>query len=205
MNPSPSSSSDMSSVSAAAPDRRLSVAELCVFVTVLVCGVIFAVVSVQDRLAQTRTDQLHSAAQAVASWVSAAHQARRSGVNLEPDRCSITQHQPLSYCFSDMVSPGQPFAGLENAAQSDTSAPAFAFIAAARYVGKGQPCSALPEQVYLSAAHGHGRHAPESWAGLIIVQTASFVDDLSVPVNRLNIGYCDSDQALVWISRSVAF
>ena len=111
MNPSPSSSSDMSSVSAAAPDRRLSVAELCVFVTVLVCGVIFAVISVQDRLAQTRTDQLHSAAQAVASWVSAAHQARRSGVNLEPDRCSITQHQPLSYCFSDMVSPASPLPG----------------------------------------------------------------------------------------------
>lgn len=206
MTPPPPSSSDMTPASAAGvADRRLSVAELYVFVIVLVCAVIFAVLSVQDRLAQTRTDRLHSAAQAVAGWVSAAHQARRTGVRLEPDRCGIARHQPLSYCFSDMVSPGQPFAGLKNTIQSEPAAPSFAFISDARAVPQAELCTSLPDKVYLSAAQGLSRQSPENWAGVIVVQIASFVDDLSVPVNRLNIGYCDSAQTLVWIRQSVAF
>jgi len=206
MSLSPPSSADTPPSSAsAAPDRRLSVAELCVLVVVLACGALFAVVSAKDRLAQSRTDQMHDAAQAVSSWVSAAHQARLRGAVLEPDRCSITQHQPLSYCFSDMVSPGQPFAGLQNSFSPDAGAPAFAFIAVARAVQQGQPCSRLPDDLFLSAARGTSRQPPASWAGLVIIQTASFVDDLSVPVNKLNIGYCDADQTVRWLDRSVAF
>lgn len=189
----------------AAPDRRLSVAEVWVLVILLICGVIFAVIFLQNRLTQNRTDQLHSAAQAVSVWVSAAHQARSRGAVLEPERCSITQHQPLSFCFSDMVSPGQPFAGLKNSISRDDAAPAFAFIAAGQPVRQGQPCTTFSDNLYLSAAHGTSRQQPASWAGMVIIQTASFVDDLSVPVNKLHIGYCDSDQMVSWLNRSVAF
>ena len=95
----------------AAPDRRLSVAEVWVLVILLICGVIFAVIFLQNRLTQNRTDQLHSAAQAVSVWVSAAHQARLRGAVLEPERCSITQHQPLSFVFLIWFHQASPLQG----------------------------------------------------------------------------------------------
>ena len=203
----PSSSDDLPASATAPPDRRLSVLEVCVFVVALGCGVIFAAVSARDNLIQTRTDQLNSAAQAVSAWISAAHKARLNGASLEPDRCRASHHQPLSFCFSDMVSSGQPFDGLQNTALRHSAAPsfAFAFIPAAGAVTDGQPCATFSATPYLSGVQGVSRQRPENWAGLIIVRNASFMDDLSVTINRLDIGYCNSDQAIIWIRRAVAF
>ena len=173
--------------------------------SLLLCGVVFGLGSAREHLAQTRTDHLQGAAQAVSAWVSAAHQARLSAALSEPDKCRTIHHQPLAFCFAAIASPGQPFASLENSAVPDPAAPTFAFIAASAEHADGQPCSQLPDQPFLSGPRGTSRTAPQSWAGLILVQNTSFMDDLSVTVNRLNIGYCDRDQIVRWVSRSAAF
>jgi len=176
-----------------------------VLVVGFACLAVLTAVSLRDSLVQTRSNQLLSAAQAISSWVQAAHQARLTGASLEPDRCSSAHHQPLSFCFADMVSPGQPFAGLTNSLAQTPNAPAFAFVANTRDVAGGQLCDTLSGPVFVSAPQGPSRRPLENWAGLIIIQPGSFMDDLSVSVNRLNIGYCDQDGRLVWVSRSLAF
>ena len=186
-------------------ESRLSRLELCVLLVALVCICLAVVKTVRDQAARQEQARLVSAAEAVTGWVSQAHAARRDGAGLDPDRCSPHHHQPLSYCFADMVSAGQPFAGLTNTISTGSDRPAFAFIAASDPVGDGRPCANLPGPVFLSAPDGARTARPQNWAGLIIAQTSAITDDLSLTVNRLNIGYCDKQGALVWTHRAVSF
>ena len=187
------------------PDRRLSVLEVCVLSSVLVCVCLAVVITMQTRLEQTQTDRLAASADAVSSWVAKAHAARKEGAGLEPVRCNTDQYQPLLHCFSDMVSSGQPFAGLKNALNAASDAPAFAFVAAADSIAAGQPCATLPGPVHLSAPAGASKDRPQDWAGIIIAKTSALSDDLSLTVNRLDIGFCDRNGILVWTSRSAVF
>lgn len=186
-------------------DRRLSVLELCVLAIGLVCFCLVVVNTVQDQRNQTQAGRLASAAEAVSVWVAKAHLARKDGSGLQPVRCNTDQYQPLLSCFSDMVSPGQPFAGLKNPINSAPDAPAFAFIAAPDSGAGGQPCADLPGPVSVSAPSGGYRERPQNWAGIIVVKTDTVANDLSLTVNRLNIGFCDTKARLVWTSRSVRF
>ena len=140
-----------------------------------------------------------SRAQSVADWIIAAHDVRIRDAGLSPERCQ-RKKGPLSNCFQNMVDHGQPLAALRNIyADEQATAPAFAFVAAPRLDRAGASCRDLPSPVFISAP-GHGGEArPNNWTGIIIVQPAILVDDLSTVANRLSVGYCDRQEKLMWV------
>lgn len=189
----------------ATPDRRLSQLEISVFVTGLLCLFVFGVVFLNNQLVQNHTNQMTSRAQSVADWIAASHKVRVRNGGLVPERCRRIRN-PLSFCFKDMVAPGQPFEGLVNIYAADqTSAPAFAFVAVP-HLGKSlESCRFLPSPVFISAPGQSGKVRPENWTGVIVVQPATLLQDLSSTVNSLSVGYCDRQQSLVWVEPTVSF
>ena len=105
------------------------------------------------------------------------------------------------YLFN-MVAHGQPFEGLKNIyAVDQENAPAFAFVAFPLRLWR---IARLPSPITIcSNAERRGR--PENWTGVIIVQPATLLNDLSSVVNSLSVGFCDRQQKLVWIDYSVSF
>ena len=186
-------------------DRRLSQLEVSVFVTSLVCLFVFGAVFLNNQILQNHTDQMTSRAQSVADWITASHKVRMRNAGLVPKRCQRIRN-PLSACFQDMVSSGQPLEGLKNIYLVDnTSAPAFAFVAAPHLGNFLASCRDLPSPIYVSAPGQTREGRPENWTGVIIVQPATFLDDLSSVANRLSVGYCDRQQRLVWVGSPVSF
>ena len=187
------------------PDRRLSRLEVSVVVIALLCLLIFVSTFLNKQLLQHQTDQMISRAQSVADWITAAHDVRKRSAGLSPKRCQRNQGS-LSTCFQNMVAPEQPFAALRNIyAAEQATAPAFAFVAAPRLDREPASCRDLPSLVFISAP-GHGAEArPNKWTGMIIVQLATVMDDLSSVANRLSVGYCNRQQSLMWVAPSVSF
>ena len=58
------------------PDRRLSLLEVSVIVTALLCLLIFGVLFLNKQLMKNQTDQMAGRAQSVADWITAAHDVR---------------------------------------------------------------------------------------------------------------------------------
>ena len=105
-----------------------------------------------------------------------------------------------------MVAPGQPFAALRNIyALEKAIAPAFAFVAAPRLDWQTTSCNNLPSPVFISAPSQGSEARPYNWTGMIIVQPATLMDDLSAVANILSVGYCDRQQRLIWVLPAVSF
>ena len=181
------------------PDRRLSRLEVSVIVTALLCLLVFGVLFLNKQLMQNQTDQMASRAQSVADWIIAAHDVRIRDAGLSPERCQ-RKKGPLSDCFQNMVDHGQPFAALRNIyAVEQATAPAFAFVAAPRLDSAAGSCRDLPLPVFISMPGRGVKARPNNWAGIIIVQPATLVDDLSAVTNRVSVGYCDRKERLMWV------
>lgn len=187
------------------PDRRLSLLEVSVIVTALLCLLIFGVLFLNKQLMKNQTDQMAGRAQSVADWITAAHDVRMRDAGLSPERCQ-RKKSPLSNCFQNMVDHGQPFSALRNIyAVEQATAPAFAFVAAPRLDSAVASCRDLPSPVFISMP-GKGVEArPNNWTGIIIVQPATLVDDLSAVTNRVSVGYCDRQERLMWVAPFVPF
>lgn len=187
------------------PDRRLSRLEVSFFATALLCLFLFGAVFLNKQLVQNQTDQMTNRVQSVSDWIRAAHDVRKRNAGLAPERCRRIRN-PLSTCFQDMVASGQPFEGLKNIyASEQKTSPAFAFIAVPRSDSVIASCLDLPSPVFLSAPKRSGEGRPENWTGVIIVQPATLMNNLSEVVNSLSVGYCDRQQRLVWVGNSVSF
>ena len=186
-------------------DRRLSQLEVSIFIAGLFCLFVFGAVFLNNQILQNHNEQMTSRAQSVADWITAAHDVRKRNAGLSPKRCQRNQGS-LSTCFQNMVAPGQPFAALRNiyAAQQAT-APAFAFVAAPRLDSGPVSCRDLPSPVFISAPGQGVEVRPDKWTGMIIVQLATVMDDLSSVANRLSVGYCNRQQSLMWVVPSVSF
>ena len=186
-------------------DRRLSQLEVSIFFTGLFCLFVFGAVFLNNQILKNHTDQMTSRAQSVADWIVASHQVRMQNAGLAPERCQRTR-KPLSTCFQDMVAPGQPLEGLKNIYSVDqTTAPAFAFVAAPHLGELLESCQDLPSPIYISAPGQNWEGRPKNWTGVIIVQPATLLDNLSSVANSLSVGYCDRKQRLVWVGSPVSF
>ena len=124
---------------------------------------------------------------------------------LTPERCKRVRN-PLSKCFQDMVASGQPLEGLKNIyADNHAIAPAFAFVAVPHLGDFLASCRDLPSPIYISAPMQSREGRPENWTGVIVVQPATLLDNLSSVSNSLSVGYCDRNQRLVWVGSPVSF
>ena len=186
-------------------DRRLSKLEVSIFMTVLLCLFVFGAVFLNNQIAQNHTNQMTSRAQSVADWIVASHKVRKRNAGLAPERCRRIRNS-LSTCFQDMVASGQPLEGLKNIYSVDqTTAAAFAFVAVPHLGSSLASCRDLPSPIFISAPGQSGEGRPENWTGVIIVQPANLLNDLSSVANSLSVGYCDRQQRLVWVGSSVPF
>ena len=186
-------------------DRRLSQLEVSIFITGLFCLFVFGAVFLNDQILKNHTVQMTSRAQSVADWIAASHKVRMRNAGLAPERCQRAK-SPLSTCFQDMVAPGQPLEGLKNIYSADhATAPAFAFVDVPHSGDLLASCRNLPSPIYISAPGRSWEGRPENWTGVIIVQPATLLDNLSSVSNSLSVGYCDRNQRLVWIGSPVSF
>ena len=186
-------------------DRRLSQLEVSIFIIGLLCLFVFGAVFLNNQILMNHTVQMTSRAQSVADWIAASHKVRIRNAGLTPERCQRAQ-KPLSTCFQDMVAPGQPLEGLKNIYSADhATAPAFAFVDVPHADDSLASCRDLPSPIYISAPGQSWEGRPENWTGVIIVQPANLLDDLSSVANRLSVGYCDRKQRLVWVDSPVSF
>ena len=186
-------------------DRRLSKLEVSIFITGVLCLFVFGAVFLNNKILKNHTVQMTSRAQSVADWIAASHEVRMRDAGLAPERCQRAK-SPLSTCFQDMVSPGQPLEGLKNIYSVDhATAPAFAFVDVPHLGDLLTSCSDLPSPIYISAPGHSWEGRPENWTGVIIIQPATLLDNLSSVANSLSVGYCDRKQRLVWVGSPVSF
>ena len=186
-------------------DRRLSQLEVSIFVAGLLCLFVFGAVFLNNQISQNHNEQMTSRAQSVADWIAASHKVRIRNAGLAPERCKRNGN-PLSTCFQNMVAPGQPLEGLKNIySDNHEIAPAFAFVAVPHLGDSPASCHDLPSPIYISAPGQSREGRPENWTGVIIVQPATLLNNLSSVSNSLSVGYCDRDQKLVWVGSSVSF
>ena len=186
-------------------DRRLSKLEVSIFITGVLCLFVFVAVFLNNKILKNHTVQMTSRAQSVADWISAFHKVRMRNAVLAPERCQRAK-SPLSTCFQDMVTPGQPLEGLKNIYSADhATAPAFAFVAEPHLGDLLPRCRDLPSPIYISAPGHSWEGRPENWTGVIIIQPATLLDNLSSVANSLSVGYCDRKQRLVWVGSPVSF
>ena len=186
-------------------DPRLSQLEVSVFITGLFCLFFFGAVFLNNQISQNHNEQMTSRAQSVADWIAASHKVRKRNAGLAPARCKRFKN-PLSTCFQDMVSAGQPLEGLKNIySDNHAIAPSFAFVAVPHLGDLLASCRDLPSPIYISAPEQSREGRPENWTGVIIVQPATLLDDLSSVSNSLSVGYCDRNQRLVWVGSAVSF
>ena len=186
-------------------DRRLSQLEVSIIISGLFCLLVFGAVFLNNQILTTHTVQMTSRAQSVVDWIAESHKVRVRNAGLAPVRCQRAQN-PLSMCFQDMVAPGQPFEGLKNIYSVDqATAPSFAFVDVPHLGDLLASCHDLPSPIYISAPGQSGEGRPENWTGVIIVQPATLLDNLSSVANSLSVGYCDRKQRLVWVGSPVSF
>ena len=186
-------------------DRRLSQLEVSIFFTGLFCLFVFGAVFLNNQILKNHTVQMTSRAQSVADWIKASHKVRMRNAGLVPERCQRAQ-SPLSTCFQDMVALGQPLEGLTNIYSADhATAPAFAFVDVPHSGELLASCGDLPSPIYISTPRQSWVGRPENWTGVIIVQPATLLDNLSSVSNSLSVGYCDRNQSLVWVGSPVSF
>ena len=186
-------------------DRRLSQLEVSIFIAGLFCLFVFGAVFLNNQISQNHNEQMTSRAQSVADWIAASHKVRIRNAGLTPERCQRAQ-KPLSTCFQDMVAPGQPLEGLKNIYSADhATAPAFAFVDVPHSGDLLASCRGLPSPIYISAPGQSWEGRLENWTGVIIVQPATLLDNLSSVANSLSVGYCDRKQRLVWVGSPVSF
>ena len=186
-------------------DRRLSQLEVSILITGLFCLFVFGAVFLNNQILKNHTVQMTSRAQSVADWITASHKVRMRNAGLIPERCQRAKSS-LSTCFQDMVAPGQPLEGLKNIYSTDyATAPAFAFVDVPHLGDFLASCRDLPSPIYISAPGQSWEGRPENWTGVIIVQPATLLDNLSSVANSLSVGYCDRKQRLVWVGSPVSF
>ncbi len=186
-------------------DRRLSQLEVSIFIIGLICLFVFGAMFLNNQILKNHTVQMTSRAQSVADWIAASQKVRMQNARLVPKRCQRAK-SPLSTCFQDMVAPGQPLEGLRNIYSSNhATAPAFAFVAAPHLGELLASCLDLPSPIYISTPGQSWEGRPENWTGLIIVQPATLLNNLSSVANSLSVGYCDRKQRLVWVGSPVSF
>ena len=186
-------------------DRRLSQLEVSIFITGLFCLFVFGAVFLNNQILKNHTIQMTNRAQSVADWIAASNKVRMRNAGLVPKRCRRTK-SPLSMCFQDMVAPGQPLEGLKNIYSADhATAPAFAFVDVPHSGDLLASCGDLPSPIYISAPGQSWQGRPDNWTGVIIVQPATLLDNLSSVANSLSVGYCDTKQRLVWVGSPVSF
>ena len=189
----------------AALDRRLSQLEVSIFIAGLFCLLVFGAVFLNNQISQNHNEQMTSRAQSVADWIAASHKVRMRDAVLVPERCERIR-KPLFTCFQNMVASGQPLEGLINIySDNHAIAPSFAFVAVPHLGDLLASCRDLPSPIYLSAPEQSREGRPENWTGVIIVQPATLLDDLSSVSNSLSVGYCDRNQRLVWVGNPVSF
>ena len=186
-------------------DERLSQLEVSVLVAGLFCLFVFGAVFLNNQISQNHNEQMASRAQSVADWIAASHKVRIRNAGLAPERCKRIGN-PLSTCFQNMVAPGQPLEGLKNIYSADhATAPAFAFVDVPHSGALLASCRDLPSPIYISAPGQSWQGRPENWTGVIIIQPATLLDNLSSVANSLSVGYCDRKQRLVWVGSPVSF
>ena len=186
-------------------DRRLSQLEVGIFIIGLSCLFVFGAVFLNNQILKNHTVQMTSRAQSVADWIAASHKVRMRNAGLAPERCQRAK-SPLSTCFQDMVAPGQPLEGLKNIYSADhLTAPAFAFVDVPHSGDLLASCRDLPSPIFISSPGQSWEGRPENWTGVIIVQPATLLDNLSSVSNSLSVGYCDRKQRLVWVGSPVSF
>ena len=186
-------------------DRRLSLLEVSIFIAGLFCLFVFGAVFLNNQISQNHNEQMSSRAQSVADWIAASHKVRMRDAGLAPERCERIR-KPLSTCFQNMVASGQPLEGLKNIySDNQAIAPSFAFVAVPRLGNLLASCRDLPSPIYTSAPEQSREGRPENWTGVIIVQPATLLDNLSSVSNSLSVGYCDRNQRLVWVGSPVSF
>ena len=91
-------------------DRRLSRLEVSILMTGLLCLLVSGALFLNNQIAQNQTSQMTSRSQSVADWIAASHKVRKRKAGLVPKRCQRLRN-PLSTCFQDMISSGQPLEG----------------------------------------------------------------------------------------------
>ena len=186
-------------------DQRLSQLEVGTFIIGLFCLFVFGAVFLNNQILKNHTVQMTSRAQSVADWIAASHEVRMRNASLAPERCKRIR-KPLSTCFQNMVASGQPLEGLKNIySDNHALAPAFAFVAVPHLSDLLARCRDLPSPIYISAPGQSREGRPENWTGVIIVQPATLLDNLSSVANSLSVGYCDRKQRLVWVGSPVSF
>ena len=186
-------------------DRRLSQLEVSVSIAGLFFLFAFGAAFLNNQISQDHNEQMTSRAQSVADWIAASHKVRIRNAGLAPQRCKRFRN-PLSTCFQNMVASGQPLEGLKNIYSDNYAiAPAFAFVAVPHSGDLLASCHDLPSPIYISAPAQSREGRPENWTGMIIVQPATLLDDLSSVSNSLSVGYCDRNQRLVWVGSPVSF
>ena len=186
-------------------DQRLSQLEVGTFIIGLFCLFVFGAVFLNNQILKNHTVQMTSRAQSVADWIAAAHKVRMRNAGLAPERCQRAK-SPLSTCFQNMVAPGQPLEGLKNIYSADhATAPAFAFVDVPHSGDLLESCRELPSPIYISAPGQSWEGRLENWTGVIIVQPATLLDNLSSVAHSLSVGYCDRKQRLVWVGSPVSF
>ena len=186
-------------------DERLSQLEVSVLVAGLFCLFVFGAVFLNNQISQNHNEQMASRAQSVADWIAASHKVRMRNAGLAPERCKRIRN-PLSTCFQNMVASGQPLEGLKNIySDNHAIAPAFAFVAVPHLGVLLASCQELPSPIYISAPGQSREGRPENWTGVIIVQPATLLDNLSSVSNSLSVGYCDRKQRLVWLGSPISF
>ena len=186
-------------------DRRLSQLEVSIFITGLFCLFVFGAVFLNNHILKNHTVQMTSRAQSVADWIAASHKVRMRNAGLTPERCRRAR-SPLSTCFQDMVAPGQTLEGLKNIYSADhATAPAFAFVDVPHSGDLVASCRDLPSPIYISAPGQSWQGRLENWTGVIIIQPATLLDNLSSVANSLSVGYCDRKQRLIWVGSPVSF
>ena len=186
-------------------DRRLSQLEVSIFIAGLFCLFVFGAVFLNNQISQNHNEQMTSRAQSVADWIESSHRVRTQNGGLVPKRCQRIR-KSLSTCFQNMVTPEQPFEGLQNIySAKHSTAPSFAFVAVPHLGNPPASCQELPSPIFISSPGQTGEGRPENWTGIIIVQPATLLNDLSSVANSLSVGYCDRQQRLVWVGPPVSF